>query len=79
MFDTDYYSQSAAYLSSLSRICKYVGNKTTNLGSYLHGTHIYMLVLASFPGHVGEARKWPENQATSGKSGEFVLMFMWRN
>ena len=30
---------------------------------------------SSFPGHVGGARKWPENEATSSKVGELVASF----
>ena len=30
---------------------------------------------SSFPGHVGGARKWPENEATGSEVGELVASF----
>ena len=40
------------------------------LSSYLIGTYdgyktLCWIILASFPGHVGGGRKWPENEATA--------------
>ena len=31
--------------------------------------------VASFAGHVGGVRKWPENEATASKMGELVASF----